>query len=556
MICYLFPAPTYFIFSSEIPALLYYSHIPATILALAISFYVFWNGRHLLLNRLLFLVSIFFSLWTISTLIAWTNINANLISFVWSFFGLILGLISIFSIYFMYVFLEKKDISIKFKAILLLIISPILFLTPTSFNIRGFNITDCDAFKFEWLPFKLYYTLLGMVAMICILCMLINSYKKAAPDFKKQIILMGTGIELFLFSFFGMEFLASYLTRIGVLHSSEIEIYGMFGMVIFMIYISILMVRFSLFNTKLIATQALVWGLSILIGSQFFFIKIPINFVLNGVTFVASVVLGHFLIKSVKKEIKQKEELKELSERLEVLNEKLKSLDKLKTEFLSLASHQLRSPLTSIKGYTSMLLDGDFGEVSLKQKEAIDRVFESSKHLTNVVEDLLDVAKIEQGGMQYVMNPFDFEKIVHDLEIDLNIIAEKKGIKLFFETDNKSPYRVNGDMEKIRQVVLNIIDNSIKYTQKGSVTVRIEKIAEDKKVLMSVKDTGMGMTDEIKSSLFQKFSRGVGGTVNASGSGLGLYLSKQIIESHNGKVWVESPGIGLGSIFFVELNSI
>ena len=243
-------------------------------------------------------------------------------------------------------------------------------------------------------------------------------------------------------------------------------------------------------------------------------------------------------------------------EALQVANEKLKSVDKLKTEFLSLAAHQLRSPLTAIRGYTSMLLEGSFGNVDEKQKEAINRVFESASHLTKIVEDLLNVSKIEAGGMKYEMAPFDLEKPVHDLATDLSITAEKKGLKLNFATDNKSPYMVNGDMEKIRQVVLNIIDNAIKYTMQGSVSVLLSKNETTKRCSVAVTDTGMGISAEEKEKLFQKFSRGAGGKTNTSGSGLGLYLAKQIAEAHGGEVVIDSPGEGKGSTFTIELKAM
>jgi len=241
-------------------------------------------------------------------------------------------------------------------------------------------------------------------------------------------------------------------------------------------------------------------------------------------------------------------------EALQAANEKLKSLDKLKTEFLSLAAHQLRSPLTAIRGYTSMLLEGSFGAVDEKQKEAINRVFESSTHLSKVVEDLLNVSKIEAGGMKYEMAVFDLEKPVHDLATDLSITAQKKGLALSFTTDGKSPYTINGDMEKLRQVVLNIIDNAIKYTEKGSIAVRLSKDAG--MVRMSVTDTGMGISAEEKQKLFQKFSRGEGGKTNTGGSGLGLYLAKQISEAHGGHIAIDSPGVGLGSTFTIELKAL
>ncbi len=248
--------------------------------------------------------------------------------------------------------------------------------------------------------------------------------------------------------------------------------------------------------------------------------------------------------------------LEDTNLKLEDANEKLKGLDQLKTEFLSLASHQLRSPLTAINGYTSMRLAGDFGIVNEQQKEMIDRVFQSSQHLTKVVNDLLNVSKIEQGGMQYVMAPFDFEKAAKDLATDLSVTAEKKGLKMTFETDGKAPYTVNGDMEKVRQVILNLLDNSMKYTKEGSIKVKLAKDENNKKVIWSVTDTGMGIPPEIKVTLFQKFSRGEGAKMNTGGSGLGLYLAKTIIEAHKGKVWAESEGEGKGSTFFIEMSSV
>ena len=241
-------------------------------------------------------------------------------------------------------------------------------------------------------------------------------------------------------------------------------------------------------------------------------------------------------------------------EALQEANEKLQSLDKLKTEFLSLASHQLRSPLTAIKGYTSMLLEGSFGEVNEKQKEAIDRVFQSSNHLTKVVEDLLNVSKIEAGGMKYEMAPFDIEKAAKDLSTDLSITAQKKGLTLNFVTDNKAPYTMNGDMEKIRQVILNIIDNAIKYTQKGGITVNLSKDTTKNFIRLAITDTGMGISHEEKEKLFQKFSRGEGGKTNTGGSGLGLYLAKQIAEAHGGHIAIDSPGVGLGSTFSIDFK--
>lgn len=548
MICYLFSEPTYFFFSPDVPSLLYYAQIPATVVALLVSFYAFWNGRQFLLNKLLFVISILFSLWTISTLIAWTNIHGHFIAFVWSFFSLILGLISIFCIYFIYVFLNKKDITAKIKMILLALIAPILLLAPTYLNLSGFNITNCDAFDFEWFPFKAYGTFLGILAMAWILVLLIRQYRISTYDFRRQIILMGTGIELFLFSFFGMEFLATYFTRIGILPDSALELYGLFGMVIFMIYISILMVRFKAFNVKLIATQALVWGLVILIGSQFFFIKTQINFVLNGFGFLASIILGQYLIKSVKKEIQQKEELIKLTINLRALIKQRESL-------VHLVTHKVKGSFTRTKFIFAGILDGTFGQISPEIKKVAQQGLDFDNGGIQTVDLVLNVANIQNGLIKYDMKPIDFKDIVIGIAEEKKLAAENKGLKIETEIKDGS-YQTTGDTFWLKEVVNNLIDNSIKYTKEGKITVELENIIKDgaNKILLSIKDTGLGITEEDKKNLFTEGGRGKDSVkVNVDSTGYGLYTVKLIVDAHKGHVSAESEGPGKGSQFYVEL---
>ncbi len=246
-----------------------------------------------------------------------------------------------------------------------------------------------------------------------------------------------------------------------------------------------------------------------------------------------------------------------LNSELGTANEKLKGLDKLKTEFLSLAAHQLRSPLTAIKGYTSMLLEGSYGVIDKGPRDIVDRVYQSSIHLAMVIEDLLNVSKIEQGGMQYIMTPFDIRKTTQEIANDLSITAQKKGLTFTFTANTEKQCVVFGDMEKIRQVILNLIDNSIKYTPTGSVAVNVDLHENgEKKVTVSIKDTGIGVSEEYKKSVFEKFERGEGGKLNTTGSGLGLYLAKQIVEAHKGKIWLESEGKGKGATFFIEFKEL
>ena len=319
--------------------------------------------------------------------------------------------------------------------------------------------------------------------------------------------------------------------------------------------------KYRLFNVKTITTELIIFVLSSISLIQIVLAPSTGQFIFNLAIFLIFLLVGILLIKSVYNEVEQREKLEQLklkleesNIKLESANEKLKGLDEQKTEFLSLASHQLRTPLTAIKGYISMILEGDYGIISRESKEVMERVFQSTQNLTKIVEDLLNVSKIEQGGMKYEMSPFSLVKTANEMVRDLSINAKNKGLKISLKSDKEENCIVNGDQVKVRQVILNLIDNSIKYTKEGKIDVFVERKKD--KVLFSVKDTGMGMTEKIKSSLFQKFSRGEGGKVDSSGSGLGLYLSKEIIEAHNGRIWVESPGLGKGSTFFVELEAI
>lgn len=544
MICYLFSEPLYFLFTSGVPALLYYAYIPTTFIALFLGIYVYRNGKHLLFNKLFFVICILFSLWTISTLIEWTNIHSGLILFVWSFAGIISGLIAILSVYFIYVFLEKKNLTTSIKSILILAISPVILLSPTSLNLSGFDINACDAFKFWWLPYKIYYTLLGMMAMIWIFVLMARKYRVSTVDMKKQIILMGTGIEFFLSLFFIWTSYTYYLTQIGVDSDSRLEMYGLLGMVIFLIYIGILMVRFKVFNTKLIATQALVWTSIILISSQFFFIQTNINKVLTGLTLIVFSVVGWLIVRSVKKEIRQRQEIEHLL--------------KIKSEFIDIVSHQLRTPVSVIKGMASMLKEGDLdNQPKEKRDEFIAGIYEKSEKLADILNDILKAAELDMDNFSFTpanIKPINLSQLVKGIFDDLFSLAQAK--KLNYQI-NISPEIANlnvmTDESFLKHVFQNITDNAIKYSRDGgSTTVDLSK--EKDFFICKIIDSGIGIPEDQKDRLFEKFFRAKNAVdVHAYGTGLGLFIAKKIVEAHHGgKIWFDST-IGKGTTFYIKL---
>ncbi len=269
---------------------------------------------------------------------------------------------------------------------------------------------------------------------------------------------------------------------------------------------------------------------------------------------------------------KLKKEVEVATAELRTASEQLKKLDEAKSEFISIASHQLRTPLTAIKGYISMMLEGDFGKLTAEEKESLEKVFESSERLIRLVEDLLNISRIESGRLQFSFADVSLEEMVGSVVEELSVNARKKGLKFVYEKPASPLPKVKIDDEKIRQVVMNLIDNAIKYTKKGGVKVSLTQITNyklqitnksqisnsntqsDNFIQFCVADSGMGVKKEDLPHLFQKFSRGTGiSLIHTEGTGLGLYVARMMMEAHGGRIWAESEGEGRGSKFCFSL---
>ncbi len=226
-------------------------------------------------------------------------------------------------------------------------------------------------------------------------------------------------------------------------------------------------------------------------------------------------------------------------------------IEKLKNEFISISSHQLRTPLTAIRWNLEMLLSGDVGELTTPQKELTKQLYKSTLRMIKLVADLLDVSRIEEGRMQIEKVPTHLEDIVESVIGELTPKASEKNIKIIFEKSEIPTLEI--DTAKIREVITNLIDNAIKYTnQGGNVTIKIEE-NQNQELVFSVSDTGVGIPTSEQDRLFSKFFRASNiQTLDVSGTGLGLFIVKSIIEAHSGKVWVESRQ-GEGSTFYFSL---
>jgi signal transduction histidine kinase len=233
-------------------------------------------------------------------------------------------------------------------------------------------------------------------------------------------------------------------------------------------------------------------------------------------------------------------------------NKRLEELDQMKTEFVSIASHQLRAPLTAIKGYTSLILEGSYGAVPESLTEAMDRIFESSKFMASAIDDFLNITRIELGKMKYEFSIFDLNALAEQTYQEFMPLAEKKHLELHFESGGN--VMVEADENKTKQVLNNLLDNAIKYTPEGTVSIAVANDASTKKVAVTISDTGIGVSKEDQSKLFAKFSRASNvGAAHVQGTGLGLFVAKEMTHAMHGEITLQSEGVGKGSTTIFSL---
>jgi len=224
----------------------------------------------------------------------------------------------------------------------------------------------------------------------------------------------------------------------------------------------------------------------------------------------------------------------------------------MKTEFVSIAAHQLRTPLSAIKWTLKILLDGDLGEVNNEQRNFIDKCYRSNERMISLINDLLDVTRIEDGRYVYRKVTFNMQEMIKAIVAVYEEEAVKRGVKLILHEPKKPLPPVIGDQEKIKLVVQNFVDNAVKYTKSGGSVEVIAKNDKDK-VTIAFKDTGVGIPEDQKARVFGKFFRAANVMrMETEGSGLGLFIAKNIIGAHNGDVWFESEE-GKGSTFYFSI---
>ncbi|MCX6785383.1 MAG: HAMP domain-containing sensor histidine kinase [Candidatus Komeilibacteria bacterium] len=551
-----FEGAKYLLFSDNITPLVYYSHLPITIISLILGFFILFKGRKNLPNQILFFITFFFSAWVFLDSIFWASNRSDVIMFVWSLQILFEPLVHAGCLYLIYVLANKKDAPFMTKLIAGALYLPLIIFVPTAYSLSGFDLSSCLSVEG---PIALYYTYL--IEIIFSLWLVIYSFRKyrifKVKDARKEILNLTLGAVLLLFSFSLGNIISSF---------SEDWRYaqiGLFTMPIFIGFLVYSIVKFKTFNIKLVAAQALVIAIIILIGSQFFFIQNSINRTLTAISLGLIIIFGWWLVRSVKVEIKRKEELA-------IANAELQKLDQAKNDFINIASHQLKTPISVIKGVISLVQDGTMDSFNeAKKKEFFEGARIKCQKLEIIVKDILNATSlinskysvmdkdVEAIALRELFAKIikDFESEIKEREIEVRLLPSKEILPIIY-----------GQRKYLEEAFSNLLTNAIKYTPSPKKTsdIRDTRIGKafininlkrggDKNVIISVADNGIGISKEDLPKLFKKFSRGQNAVnMYTDGTGLGLFVIKEIVEGHGGKVWVESE-LNKGSTFFVDL---
>lgn len=231
---------------------------------------------------------------------------------------------------------------------------------------------------------------------------------------------------------------------------------------------------------------------------------------------------------------------------------KEKEIERLKDEFVSIASHELRTPMTAIKGLVSMILEGEYGAYNENLKQPLTDIATSTGRLIALVNDLLNISRIEAGRVRFTLSPFPLADIVHQITSTLQPLTEQNGITL---TVSQIPsITVQADADKVTQILNNIVGNAIKFTDSGSIMVSARVKEEEEMMHIFITDTGIGISQEDQRKLFGKFEQ-IHSQTNGRppGTGLGLYISRELARKMGGDLWIEQSGVGKGTTFGYSL---
>lgn len=354
---------------------------------------------------------------------------------------------------------------------------------------------------------------------------LYNKIEDSKGDQRRQLMLMFTGMSLTA----GLLLLFSFVLPIGF-HNFDFVPFGalfIFPVIVFTAYAIYIV---ELFHVKNIFAGVFTFFLCVFSLVELIVSDNIEQLLLRILVFVLTLVLSIQLVRNTFE--------------IELANEQ-------KSELMTFATHEIRTPITVMRGYASILLEGDKGQISPEVVDLLRKILISGNEVISLLSQYLNKSKIELGQLQYVFQRIDVVQLVNEVLTTFKVHADQKNIFLTEVLPTKERIFVSADQGKLKEVIVNLVDNAIKYTPKGAVVVAVTH--GQGKVSIKISDNGVGIAPDTMSILFKEFSRADIQKINILGTGLGLYLAKVFMDAHHGRVWAESEGKDKGSQFYIEL---
>lgn len=504
--------------------------IIAVIGILALASIVFFRSKNSITSRSFFFFAFVTIFWGLSNyfLYKFTDPREALLALRFHIFLSIWHAYAFFQLAYVFPYAQKQlPVWHRYALLPLAFFSSVLLLIPFVFErISGLIPVDevINPEKSQGIILAGIVTLSFFIAGILVLFKRIGQSK---GDERRQVMLMFTGMSLTA----GLLLLFSFIIPIGFKNFNFVP-YGalfIFPVIVFTAYAIYIV---ELFHVKNIFAGLFTFFLCIVSLIELALAETVEQLLLRVVVFLLTIIIGIQLVKNTFE--------------IELANEQ-------KSELMSFATHEIRTPITVMRGYATMLLDGDRGDISSSVKDLLQKIMISGNDVTLLLSQYLDKSKIELGQLEYIPSVFDMGHTVNEILALFQIHAEQKGLTITKSIDITEKYMVYADESKTKEVLINLIDNAIKYTPHGDITVSLKK--EDGYIIIKVADTGVGIGKDVMPKLFKEFSRADLQKVNILGTGIGLYLARKLTEAQKGEIWVKSEGEGKGSQFYVKFEN-
>jgi signal transduction histidine kinase len=505
------------------------------LLALAILL----NDSKQKINRAYSLITLAIISWVVA-MIFYRSAPSELALFAGTLLYVSATLIASTFLYFTYIFPSEKDTHITLKSTFIFLVNGILIgmIIWPDFIIQAVNIragaekeiifTDYYWFYFFYIFSFFSYGFMRLSA----------KYRQSSGIERQQVLYVLSGYAItgnlaFITNLIMPWFGFFYLNWIGQLFTTIIV-----GCTSYAI------LKHHLFSIKVIVTEILTFTLSLIALLQIFISDGTEEIIIRTGIFIVVLIVGLLLIRSVIKEVRLREEVQGLVKDLKLSNEQQSNL-------IHFISHEVKGFLGKSRNIFSLFLEGEYGPLPDYLKIPSEEGLNSGTKGVEMVMEILNASNFKKGTVEYKKEPFDLKQVLFEILADQKKIAEAKGLHFESHIEESDNYTMVGDSEQIRHALKNLLDNSIKYTPKGTIGVYFSK--KEKMICFSVKDTGVGINPVDIPHLFTEGMRGTDALkVNVDSTGYGLFIVKKIVEAHGGKIWFQSEGVGKGSTFFIE----